>query len=278
MDLLSDFIILSQDLVDKTFEISDKAEEHIYIHEESTMKWGCIKNFYKDPVAVKEFLLKFPVVPQNVTHSPGLQQHFPVPAMTAFSAVYDYLHSVLTRYKFPILEQHHPAWQTYCNTHWKDMEISAASMVPHTDMFNIAFNIWLTEDNPAGTEFYYYKGDNEHPAYFVEQFAQKEPFQCGKFSREVLNAEQDYNIKWNPEEIDTFFVDRGWHKYLTIEPEYNSCTFYPGLFFHKPEWDSRNYKDDLLRYSQVISYRAYQPTEWEMVWDNYKNLDEYRTT
>ena len=79
--MISDLIILTQDVIDKTFEISDKAEEHIHIHEASTLKWGCIKNFYKDPVAVKEFLQRFPVVPQSATVSPGSQQHFPMPLM-----------------------------------------------------------------------------------------------------------------------------------------------------------------------------------------------------
>ena len=276
MDLLSNFTILPQDLVDKTFEISDKAEEHIYIHEDSTMKWGCIKNFYKDPVAVREFLQKFPIVPQNVTHSPGLQQHFPVPTMTSLSTVYDYLHSMLMKYRYPVVDQSYPDWQIYCNTHWKHMEIYESSMVPHTDPFSYAFNIWLTDDNPAGTEFYYYQKDNIYPAYFLEAFARAEPYKCADFTRDVLHRKEDYTIKWDPDKIDTWFSERGWHKYLTMEPEYNSCTFYPSIFFHKPEWDSRKYKEDLLRYSQVISYRAFDTHQFENIWDNYKNLEDFK--
>lgn len=281
MNLLSDFTIFTQDVIDKTFEISDKAEEHIHINKASTMKWGCIKNFYKDPVAVKEFLQKFPVVTQNATQSPGLQQHFPMPAMTALSKVYDYLYGILSKYRYPINArvsldntQSYSDWQTYCNTHWKHMDISAVSMIPHVDPFNYAFNIWLTDDNPAGTEFYYHQTNSEHPAAYTQSKITG-PGTTARACSINGNYLPAISGNWDPDKIDTFFVERGWHRYLTIEPEYNSCTFYPSLFFHKPEWDSRNYKEDLLRYSQVISYRAFHPQGFETVWDNYKKSEEY---
>lgn len=270
MNLLSEFTILTQDIIDKTFEISDKAEEHIHIHEASTLKWGCVKNFYKDPVAVKEFLQRFPVVPQSTTVSPGSQQHFPMPLMARLTNVYAYLYGILSKYKFPIIERSKfdnddtsfSTWQTYCNTHWKHMDISATSMIPHSDPFSYAFNIWLTDDNPAGTEFYYNLSDGR-PIYYGR-------------ARNPSASTSVKSVEWDPDKIDTFFVERGWHKYLRMEPEYNSCTFYPSLFFHKPEWDSRNYKEDLVRYSQVYSYRVFPPQQFPMVWDHYKNSEEYK--
>ncbi len=268
--MISDLIILTQDVIDKTFEISDKAEEHIHIHEASTLKWGCIKNFYKDPVAVKEFLQKFPVVPQSATVSPGSQQHFPMPLMANLTKVYAYLYGILSKYKFPIIErskfdnddESFSTWQTYCNTHWKHMDISATSMIPHSDPFSYAFNIWLTDDNPAGTEFYYNLSDGR-PIYYGR-------------ARNPSASTSVKSVVWDADKIDTFFVARGLHKYLGREPENNSRTFYPSLFFHKPEWDSRNYKEDLVRYSQVYSYRVFPPQQFPMVWDHYKNSEEYK--
>ena len=51
-----------------------------------------------------------------------------------------------------------------------------------------------------------------------------------------------------------------------LDAEYNSCTFYPGHFFHKPEWNPRSYKKDLLRYSQVISYKFMRPGPFQGEW------------
>jgi|TARA_Y100000022_G_C13171183_1_gene338718 hypothetical protein len=267
MNLLSDFTILSQDLIDKTFEISDKAEEHIYTHEESTMKWGRIRNFYKDPVAVTEFLQKFPVVPQDETHSPGLQQHFPMPLMKCIQPVYQYLYGVLERNEFMFGPPNASDWQTYCNTHWTDMKVNVGSMIPHTDQFNMAFNIWLSEDNPAGTEFYLHDfGEDEPVAYYLAQFASYEKEHLLQKLIRTLNSNDNFSDEWNPDEIDTFFSSRNWKKYLTMDAEYNSCTFYPGHFFHKPEWDPRSYKKDLLRYSQVISYRFMNPGPFQSEW------------
>jgi len=272
MNLLSELTIFTQESIDKTFELSDSVEEKIYFHEESKLQWGCLRNFYKDPIAVKEFLQKFPIVEQSSTNSPGFQQHFSFPTMMSLKNVYKYLYNIITKYNFP-----HPkienwstdCWQTMCNTHWVDMKVNAANMIPHFDQPNMAFNIWLTKDNPAGTDFYYYKKNNKTPAYFLEQFARDEPDFVGEFIRYVVNNECDEFIEWNPYEIDTFFTDRGWHKYLTMDPEYNSVTFYPGIYFHKPAWDIRNYRKDLLRYSQVISYTYTSSQQYQLDWYEY---------
>lgn len=277
MNLLKNFTLYPQDDVDKIFEISESAEEKIYTEKESGLKWGCIKNFYKDPVAVKEFLQQFPIVEQKQTNSPGFQQHFSFPTMLSLKNVYEYLYEVIIKYNFPRGEENYSteAWQTFCNLHWIDMKVSASNMIPHFDQPNMAFNIWLTEDNPAGTDFYYYQKDNEKPAYFFEQFAREEPQYASGFYRDVVNNLEDNLIDWDPNEIDNFYSSRGWHKYLTMEPEYNSVTFYPGIFFHKPAWDIRNYRKDLVRYSQVITYFFMPNNSYQMCWYDYMKSESF---
>ena len=209
MNLLSDFNILTEDGINRTFEISESAEECLYFCDESKLKWGRIKNFYKDPVAVKEMLQQFPVVPQSETHSPGLQQHFPMPFMKNIQPVYQYLYGVLERNQFMFGPPNVSDWQTYCNTHWTDMKVNVGSMIPHTDQFNMAFNIWLSEDNPAGTEFYLHDfGEDEPVAYYIAQFAQHDKEHLLQKLLRTLNGSSDFSNEWNPDEIDTFFSTR----------------------------------------------------------------------
>lgn len=276
MNLLHDYNIINDETISKTFELSESIEENIYTDRISGLKYGVLRNFYKDPVAVKEFFKNFPLLSKTVSNSPGIQLYFSITMNESLKPVYKYLHNMLQRNKFPCDPQqqfHVPIWETYCNFYWKNMYASRASMTPHFDNFNLGFNIWLTEDVPSGTDFYSYRWKDYEPVYFVEEFRNQSDTEFDDFFRELCEYYEDgEEIDWNPDEIDN---SSAWEKYHTIDPEYNTATFYPGIFFHMPSVHPDKYDENFLRHSQVITYAYTQLREYQHYWRFYKSTGDF---
>lgn len=278
MPILSDFKIYDANDVAGIFELSDRREEKIYVDKKSGMKHGCIKNLYKDPVKVTEFFRQFPIVTEAISNAPGLQLYFSTDTSKALLHVYQYLEDVLRRNKYPLGTRAitSQSWETYCNFHWKNMHTSVKSILPHFDFFNYAFNIWLTEENTAGTEFFSYQFEDFDPVYYVGQFHKEHPKRFTSFF-ETLNVEFRDREVWDPNDKD-FFKNNGFERYLVQEPEYNSATFYPGIFFHKPVWEPGSYDPDWLRFSQVIACAVEDGGKFQEQWYDYSNTPDFNFT
>lgn len=276
MNLLNDYTIVTEENIDKIFQLSESIEENIYTDKVSGMKYGVLKNFYKDPVAVKEFFRSFPLITKSVTNSPGIQLYHSIVTNESLKPLYRYFFSLLKRNNFPHNPEPQfnvPVWETYCNFYWKNMNASKASMTPHFDNFNIGFNIWLSKDIPSGTDFYTYRWKDYEPVYFIEEFRNQSEYVFDDFFRELCELYTDsQDIAWNPDEIDTAHT---WEKYNTLDPEYNSVTFYPGIFFHMPSMHPDKYEEDFLRHSQVVTYNYTTLQEFQHYWRYFKSTGDF---
>ena len=265
MNLLNNYTVFTEDNIQKIFELSPSREcSHYTIGE---LRYGIIKNFYKDPVAVKEFWENIPLFASKVSNSPGIQSYFPSTGLSLLKNIFEYLYSVLESADLPRCMNPNKTtpevWNTYCNYYWKSMNGSRSSAQPHYDDFNLGFNVWLSEDIPGGTDFFTYKYKDYKPVKYIADFNDQAKTQQ-VFTDFYHNVDNNYegdekkkyeSIKkespvWDPEND----INPSWEKWHTIDAEYNSCTFYPGIFFHRPSVNPKDYSEDFLRHSQVFSY------------------------
>lgn len=261
MNLLRNHTVFTKENLQKIFELSPSREVSHYTVGE--FKYGIIKNFYKDPVAVKEFWETIPLFCSKVSNSPGIQSYFPPTGLSLLKNIFDYLYSVLESKDLPRCMDRNKTspevWNSYCNYYWKGMKGSKSSMQPHYDSFNLGFNVWLSEDIPGGTDFFTYKYKNFKPVYYIADFLDQTNDQT-TFDNFYFDLQRNYETDddtykstddlptWDPENN----TRSGWKKWHTIDAEYNSCTFYPGIFFHRPSIDPKDYTEDFLRQSQVF--------------------------
>lgn len=271
MNLLNHYKIIDEDRIKKVFEISDSAEEQVFVIDEAKLKYGVVKNFYKDPVAVKEFFKEFPIVTNSVSNSPGVQVYFSQNLNNSLEHIFKYFHNLLMSHEYPHDRRpvyKVPIWETYLNLYWKNMNATKANMTPHVDEFNYGFNIWLTKDVPSGTDFYSYKWRNYKEVYTINEFQEIDAGRFPMFMNSMCEQFHDTSeITWDPKQLD----ENIWRKYHTIDPVYNSVTYYPGCFFHMPSVSPEKYNKDFLRLSQVVAYSFTDSQAFQNYYRNYKN-------
>ena len=318
MRLLHNYKVFSEDNIKKIFELSPSIEEKFYIEKKSKLRYGIIKNFYKDPEAVAAFYQNYPLIePSEIrsefydrsvhSNSPGIQSYCNMDLGKSLRHIYMYLHSTLKKGGFPHRSKLTSEekvknnmqvgsefdlvyWDSYNNFYWKGMNATAASQVPHFDTFNLGFNIWLSKDVPDGTDFFTYRFKNHDPVFYVQQFIERnsdnveliEEF----FTHYNNDTEQEMPVQdtamiqfeprfskngiWNQEEN----TSEEWDKWFTIPAEYNTCTFYPGLYFHRPNI-SQNFPEDLLRFSQVITHSWMSPEKFQEGYHKWSNSEQF---
>ena len=261
MNLLNNYTVFTEENLQKIFELSPSREVSYYT--EGEFKYGIIKNFYKDPVAVKEWWENVPLFASKISNSPGIQSYFPPTGLSLLKHIFEYLYSVLESKDLPrCMEKNKTSpevWNTYCNYYWKRMSGSKSSMQPHYDIFNMGFNVWLSEDIPGGTDFFTYQYKDYKPVYYIGDFLDQANDQKSfddfffhlqsNYGDELYKSTDDIPT-WDPENN----TNPGWKKWHTIDAEYNSCTFYPGTFFHRPSVNPEDYDENFLRHSQVFVY------------------------
>ena len=318
MKLLHNYKVFSEDNIRKIFGLSPSIEEKFYIEKKSKLRYGIIKNFYKDPEAVAAFYQNYPLILPSEnrseffdrsvhSNSPGIQSYSDMDLTKSLRHLFKYLHSTLKKGGFPHrskvtsqdkIKNHMQVgsefdivyWDNYNNLYWKGMNATVASQVPHFDTFNLGFNIWLSKDIPDGTDFFTYRFKNHDPVFYVQEFIEKhsdnqeliEEF----FTHYNNDTEQEMPVQDIPNiEFETTFSENGiwdqeentseeWDKWFTIPAEYNTCTFYPGLYFHRPNI-SQNFPEDLLRFSQVITHSWMSPEKFQEGYHKWSNSEQF---
>ena len=272
MNLLSDYRIVNSDTIQKVFEISEAAEESVHYVEKAGLKYGIIKNFYKDPSAVKNFIQEnFTIFGSPISNSPGLQLYFDIHFNKHLSHVMKYFHDILAKRYFPTnptKEYGLPMWESYFNFYWKDMPAMKQNIIPHADDFCYAFNCWITKDIPEGTDFYTYSWNGHAPVHTISEFRSVNNREFSTFRRSL---DSDHETRSTEIEWDTkkHLDPEVWNKYHTIKPEYNTVTYYPGMFFHMPSI-SPSYEENFLRMSQVYTYQFLPPDEFARAYKRFR--------
>ena len=302
MNLLHNYKVFTQDDIRRIFELSPSIEEKFYVEKKSKLRYGIIKNFYKDPEGVAAFYENYPLITESEnksaftdrsvhSNSPGIQAHYGLDVNKSLRHVYKYLHGALQKGGFPhktkvtkdeviksdgrfTTEFDIAFWDIYNNIYWKGMNATTASQVPHFDTFNIGFNVWLSKNVPEGTDFYTYQYKNHKPIFYVQEFIEQhrgEDEFIHEFFKHFNNVLELSGHQVDPSAnlshdipLDNRFSEDGiwdqeknttkeWKRWFTLPAEYNTCTFYPGIFFHRPSI-SENFPEDVLRFSQVFTH------------------------
>jgi hypothetical protein len=173
------------------------------------LQYLSIENILKEPQKLLEYLNKFPALDKDdflkngkvISYAPGLQQLVPSNYLQELTQYFNNLLYPMIGKEFSI--------EWYTNIFYPDMETSETSRYPHVDTFDMAINIWLTENHKDdGTAFYKMKD---------------------KFFGEPIKYDfvEDTKLPWKP-----FDGNADYEKYMVVPSKYNNAVIYSGKFYH----------------------------------------------
>lgn len=168
-----------------------------------------VDNILKEPEKLLKYLDKFPALDKDdfenngkiISYAPGLQQLVPANYLQELT---QYFNTLL----YPIIgKEFRIEWFT--NIFYHDMKTTETSRYPHIDTFDMAINIWLTENHKDDGTAFYKLGDN---------FFGPTP----KYDFDI-----DTKSLWKP-----FDGNSDYEKYIVVPSKYNSAAIYSGKFYH----------------------------------------------
>jgi hypothetical protein len=247
---LKDFIRYSNSEINQILKINEKAE--IELHDNEQLNYIKIYNFFENPEEVKKFLVKFPcedrmmsLLESNntdiVSQAPGFQQTY---NSMFFKNVSQYFHNLLKKNSLCHYEWDTSCWEFYTNCIYSGMKCYNQNYLPHLDEFSHAANIYLTNIENTGTNFFKFRGI-EGEYYNLHQLSRN------KNEREYYKSIilKKFPDKSNVSDWVDFEGNDQFIKYHTIPAEYNSVSLYKGNFWHSIKFDAS--VKDQIRYSLV---------------------------
>jgi len=178
--------------------------------EAEQLQYIVIDRLLQNPENMIKYLDKFPALDKEdfrkngkvISYAPGLQQLIPANCLQDLTMYFtNLLHPIIGK-KFRI--------EWYTNIFSPDMIVTETSRYPHIDTFDLAINIWLTENQDGdGTAFY----KSQNNLYYGEPVK--------------------YDFSDDEEEVwKRFEGNNDYKKYLVIPSKYNSAVVYNGKFYH----------------------------------------------
>lgn len=168
-------------------------------------------NLLVNPDKMLNYLDKFPALDKDdflvndkiISYAPGYQQLIPNNCLQDLTQFFNNFLFQIVGKKFRI--------EWYTNIFWPEMQVTETSRYPHIDTFDMAINIWLTENHDQdGTAFY--KTETDYHTKPV-----------------VYDFEADTKDKWKP-----FDGNSTYKKYAVVPSTYNSAVIYNGKYYHSP--------------------------------------------
>lgn len=217
-----------------------------------------IRNFLKNPVDLRNFLINFPAEDlmktlvnggENVrgSKSPGFQQ-----VMNAFwfKSISKSLHDIMEKNKLVHYGWSPPLWEFYTNCIYSGMKSYRLNYRPHLDQFKYAGNIYLTDVEDTGTSFYKFIGDEK------EYYTNQELFSSGN-SNDVLKYKSSLDsYVENSSDVTPwpyYSGDKDFAQYHKISADFNSVSLYKGKYWHSVYF--RSDVPNTIRYSLVAVLR-----------------------
>lgn len=254
----------TQKYIDHVCEINPDHE--VISDSKGPLKYVKIKNFLKNPEDLKEFLAHFPAIDRFKSieendeyakryalgsKAPGIQQIIP---QLYLIGIQEYLHILLNEINFCRYPYDPSIWDFYTNYLNKDIKSFASNTVPHTDPFSCACNIYLTDVENTGTQFFKYKGTKRD--YYQPSHLQRDVLEFNKFESLNLYASTEEIGSLNKKDLKDWEVFKGnniFEEYHYIPAEYNSVSIYKGCFWHAIKYDAKNATKE--RYSLVATIK-----------------------
>lgn len=226
-------------------------------HKVEDLEYITIENFLKNPEKLKEFIKQFPTVDRyesinedkeyienhynKSSKAPGIQQSIPVRYLSDIS---NFIHHCMIDYNFCRYNYDVNLWDFYTNFLDPNITSFSANHFPHVDPFTYASNIYLTEVEDTGTQFFKYKIDENE--YYNTNNLVRNPKHAKLMQELTENYREKYVDKFNDWQIFTGcdFIEQ----YHFIPAKYNCVTIYKGCFWHAIKY---NQNSNSIRYSLV---------------------------
>lgn len=249
--------IFTQEHLDHVCEIN--LDHEIISETNGPLRYIKIKNFLKNPEDLKDFLSSFPAldrfgsIKKNRKYledylvgskAPGIQQVIPPFYLRKLQK---YLHETLNKLNFCRYSYDPDLWDFYTNYLDPNIESFAYNNVSHTDPFTYACNIYLTEVENSGTQFFKFKG-LEKDFYEVNSLLKNQK-EYEYFNSIKLYGDENDFVNGQFDEWNGFNGNEYLEQYHFIPAEYNSVSIYKGCFWHSIKYDSKNSTN--TRYSLV---------------------------
>jgi hypothetical protein len=195
----------------KEFDEATKvnAEANPVLIQVDKLQYVSIENILKEPHKLLKYLDKFPALDKDdflnngkvISYSPGLQQLVPSNYLQELTQYFNNLLYPMIGGEFRI--------EWYTNIFYPDMQTSEISRYPHVDTFDMAINIWLTENHKNDGTAFYKQGDD----FFGKPIK--------------YDFKEDTKSVWKP-----FDGNSDYEKYFVVPSKYNSAVVYSGKFYH----------------------------------------------
>lgn len=248
----------TQKYVDHACRINPNLQ--IVLDSNGPLKYIKIKNFLENAEDLKEFLLHFPAIDRfksieeeddfikneyvNGSKAPGIQQIIPNHYLKSIQLS---LHKILNDLNFCRYNYDPDLWDFYTNYLDPNIKSFESNNLAHTDPFTYACNIYLTEVENTGTQFFKFKGLKKD--FYDTNSLMRDPEELEYFkSSNIYSDPRKYN-KLNFKDWEVFNGNEYLHEYHYIPAEYNSVTIYKGCFWHSIKYDAKN--STKVRYSLV---------------------------
>ncbi len=221
-----------------------------------------IGNVFKNPLELREFVMKFPTEDKNrsllegegesfgkSSKSPGMQQPL---ERQLIPAIGNQLYFIARRLNFIKFNKEHVTWKYFTNIYYPGMTAFNRNYLPHVDPFSLAANSFLTDSPTTATAFFRVKDRVNGKYYYGASEIYSNP---DTRERHIKNLKERYGY------CDKGFADTGlepwvkfdgddyYEKYLSLPADFNSCYMYWGKKWHSVNFDAE--KETKIRYSIV---------------------------
>jgi|TARA_B100001996_G_scaffold166882_2_gene127201 hypothetical protein len=226
------------------------------------LKYLKIENIMKNPLDLRNFLLKYPTEDKNrsITEgeghsfskdskSPGIQQ--PIERQL-LPSIGNHIYFLAKRLNFLKYNKKDITWKYYTNAYYNGMTSWNKNYLPHVDPFSYAANIFLTHSPNTSTSFYRVR-DRVTNQYFYGASSICQNPETRERHKRNLQERYDFNDKmfcpcgrnpWVKYEGDDYY-----ERYFHIPSTFNTLVMYMGRRWHTPCFDAVNEKK--VRYSLV---------------------------
>jgi hypothetical protein len=188
-------------------KVNIKAEPKVYQYEKT--QYVVVDDVLVEPDKLLKYLDKFPALDKEdflrngkvISYAPGLQQLISANYLQELTHYFNNLLYPMIGKEFRI------DW--YTNIFYPDMNVTETARLPHVDTFDMAINIWLTDNHKDDGTAFYKNGDKYYGDSIKYDFV------------------EDKESKWQP-----FDGNTDYEKYLVVPSKYNTAVIYSGKFYH----------------------------------------------
>ena len=266
---MSEFHRYTSRQLDGIFELNDNLEIENNLVEECGLKYVTIRDFFKRPDEVIDFLKNIPsedktesIMKDKFTYmasnAPGFQQ--PLESKLARQLCND-IYELGKKTGLHKYEKNQVHFNYYTNTCYPGMKACQNNWLPHIDPFSVACNMYLSQNDNTGTSFLKFISTDGKEYYNSTQLSRSREATDEYIKKYEWSVESKKYFSKNSIEgtdISDWVYYEGdppdeplprFERYHYIKVERNMCSMYRGNRWHGIYYDADKEKD--IRYSLV---------------------------